>query len=163
MTDNVKTHIEAEEEFLSTLTESDTTAVLGLADKFMSLVKEGSVSEAVDMITVLYEGVVYKPADEYYSELVSRFTRMKIISYELYKYYFTTEGNNDVCYDAYFIPAAGSEPMKIKITFNPIKVDGAWMLSLKDGNQSSKLLPKDKQVHDMAPAPAPVRLNVRQP
>ncbi|MDO5443853.1 MAG: hypothetical protein Q4G10_09300 [Bacteroidia bacterium] len=157
---SMRTQKDAEEEFTSSLTVNDTTVVLNLTETFMSLVKADKVEEAVDMITVLSQEVVYKPSDDYYAELVDRFRGMKISSYELYKYYFTTEGNNDVCYVAES-HAFGNTPTNIKVTFNPICVDGKWFLALKDGNQSSKLLPEDKQVHDMAPAPAKVRLNTR--
>ena len=152
-----KTQKDAEEEFTSSLTARDTTVVLNLTETFMSLVQTDRVEEAVDMITVLSQGVVYKPSDSYYAELVNRYRGMKILSYKLDKYYFTTDGNNDVCY----VTECGSldSPMVFKLTFNPICVDGKWYLALKDGNQSSKLLPKDKQIHDMAPAPAKVRLN----
>lgn len=138
---------------------NDTTAVLDLTGLFMSLVQSDRVEQAVDMITVLSQGVVYKPSDDYYDELVNRFRGLHINSYKLDKYFFTTEGNNDVCY----VTECGSEsnPMILKITFNPICVEGKWYLALKDGNQSSKLLPNDKQVHDMAPAPSKVRLNTR--
>lgn len=119
------------------------------------------MEEAVDMITVLSNNVVYKPSDRYYLELVSRFRSMRISSYNIEKYYFTTEGNNDVCYLTKSVTSDGEATMEIRITFNPIKVDGTWYLALKDGNQSSKLLPKDRQIHDMAPAPESVRLNTK--
>lgn len=156
---SVKTQKMAEDEFVSSLTAADTTSMLGLTDRFMSLVAEDKVESAVDMVTVLYHGVVYKPSQEYYDELVSRFRGMNLASYELEKYYFTTEGNNDVCYRTESKPLADGSSFKVKVTFNPIKVDGVWYLALKDGNQSSKFLPKDKQVHELAPAPAAVRLN----
>lgn len=157
----MKTAKDAEIEFTSGLTASDTAAVLNMTDTFMSLVKEDRVEEAVSMITVLSQGVVYKPADEYFVELVNRFRGMKIASYQLYKYYFTTEGNNDVCYITESEPQQNGQSMTVKVTFNPLNVDGQWYLALKDGNQSSKLLPLDKQIHDMAPAPKKIRLNKR--
>lgn len=158
---DLKTQKDAELEFTSSLTVNDTTAVLNLTDTFMSLVKEDKVEDAVSMITVLYQGVLYKPSDKYFQELVDRYRNMKISSYELQQIFFTTEGNNDVCYSTEAHMFGSSEPMNIKITFNPICVDGNWYLALKDGNQSSKLLPKDKQVHELAPAPAKVRLNTK--
>lgn len=160
-TPEYRTHSDAENEFVSSLTAVDTTAMLGLTDKFMNLVKDGNVEEAVDMITVLSQNVVYKPSDRYYLELVNRFRSMQIDSFTLLDYFFTTEGNNDVCYLTESNAVPGADPIKFKITFNPIKVDGEWYLALKDGNQSSKLLPKDKQIHDMAPAPESIRLNTR--
>ena len=156
-----KTQKDAELNFTSTLTVDDTTAVKNLTETFLSLVMEDKVEDAVSMINVLSYGVVYKPSDDYFDELVDRFRGMHISSYSLEKVYFTTEGNNDVCYSTVSHMYGSDQPMNIKITFNPIKVDGKWYLALKDGNQSSKLLPKDKQVHDLAPAPPKVRLNTR--
>lgn len=156
-----KTHLDAETEFVKSLSASDTAAVLGLTDRFMSLVRDGDVADAVGMITVVSQNVVYKPSDRYFLELVNRFTNMDVDSFTLLDYYFTTEGNNDVRYMTESTPDGAAAPIKVKVTFNPVKVDGQWYLALKDGNQSSKFLPKDKQIHDMAPAPESIRLNTR--
>ena len=156
-----KTQKDAEEEFVSTLTAADTAAVLELTDKFMSLVKDDKVEDAVGMVTVLFEGVLYKPSDDYFVELVNLYRSMRIASYTLDKYFFTTEGNNDVSYMTESKTIVGDSPMKLRVVFNPVKVDDSWYLALKDGTQSSKLLPKDKQIHDMAPAPESIRLNTR--
>jgi hypothetical protein len=42
---------------------------------------------------------------------------------------------------------------------NPVYVNGKWFLTFKDLGQSSKALPADKQIHELAPAPTAPRLN----
>ena len=47
----------------------------------------------------------------------------------------------------------------MKLMFNPVYIDGSWYLTFKDGSQSSRDLPLDKQIHELAPAPNAPRLN----
>ena len=49
----------------------------------------------------------------------------------------------------------------MKLMLNPVYVDGQWYLTFKEVGQSSKALPKEKQIHDLAPAPNAPRLNKR--
>lgn len=155
-----KTQKDAEAEFTSALSSADSTAVLNLAEKCMTLLSEGQVTEAVDMIHVLYNNVVYKKSDSYTAELISRFKLFPVVSYKLNYFSFSTEGNNDISYTYAFGPAdaSGSAP-EMKLMFNPVFVDGEWFLTFKDGSQSSRDLPKDKQIHEMAPAPKDITVN----
>ena len=57
-----KTQIDAEKEFVSSISNADSIAVVSLSDKFMSLLKDGMVNEAVDMIYVLHDDVLYQYA-----------------------------------------------------------------------------------------------------
>ena len=155
-----KTQKDAEAEFTSSLTDSDKKAVLDLADECMRKLQSGRVDEAVDMIYVLYNDVVYRKSDSYTADLVTRFKAFPVRSYELLYYSFSTEGNNDISYSYSFATSkksAGGETMKLM--FNPVYVDGRWFLTLKEKGQSSKDLAPDKQIHELAPAPNAPRLN----
>ena len=68
-----KTQKDAEAEFLSSLTQESQDAVLALADECMDKLMAGEVEEAVDMIYVLYDDVLYKKSDSYSAELQMRF------------------------------------------------------------------------------------------
>ena len=155
-----KTQKDAEAEFLSSLTESDQDAVLDMAEDFMKKLKDGQVEEAVDMIYVLHNDVVYKKSAEYTAQLVSRFKYMfPVLTYERRYYSFSTEGNNDISYSYTFGPERDGQAPSMKLMFNPVYVDGQWYLTFKDGSQSSKDLPVEKQINEMAPAPKDIRLN----
>jgi hypothetical protein len=158
-----KTQKDAEAEFTSSLTKSEKKAVLDLADECMDKLRSGKVDEAVDMIYVLYNDVLYKKSASYTADLITRFKMFPVRSYERLYYSFSTEGNNDISYSYIFAPSkkgAGGESMKLM--FNPVYVDGKWYLTLKEGGQSSKDLSADKQIHDLAPAPNAPRLNKKQ-
>ena len=155
-----KTQKDAEAEFTSSLTKSEKKAVLDLADECMRKLQSGRVDEAVDMIYVLYNDVVYKKSASYTADLVARFKAFPVRSYERLYYSFSTEGNNDISYSYIFAPSkkgVGGETMKLM--FNPVYVDGLWYLTLKEQGQSSKDLAPDKQIHELAPAPNAPRLN----
>ena len=157
-----KTQKDAEAEFVSSLTKSDEEAVLALADECMGKFQAGQVDEALDMIHVLYNGVVYKKSASYTAQLLQRFRMFPVLSFERLYHSFSTEGNNDVSYSYVFAPASGNSPAQtMKLMFNPVYSDGDWYLTFKDGSQSSLDLPVDKQVHELAPAPQAPRLNKR--
>lgn len=151
-----KTQKDAEAEFVSSLSPSDSLALMEKTEKCMSLFAEGNVAEAVDMIHVLYNSVVYKKSASYTAELINRFTSFPVLSYKLNYVSFSTQGNNDVSYTYLFGP---DDAYSMKLMFNPVFVDGEWYLTFKDGSQSSRDLPLNKQIHEMAPAPADIRLN----
>lgn len=157
-----KTQKDAEAEFLKSLSSSDQDAVLDLADDCMRKLQAGQVEEAVDMIYVLYHDVVYKKSDSYTAQLISRFKRQfPVMTFERLYYSFSTEGNNDISYSYTFGPEVNGNAPTMKLMFNPVYVEGKWYLTFKDGSQSSRDLPLDKQIHEMAPAPATPRLNKR--
>jgi len=155
-----KTQKDAEAEFVSSLNKSDEEALLALADECMDKFQAGQVDEALDMIYVLYNGVVYKKSASYTAQLAQRFKRFPVLSYERLYHSFSTEGNNDVSYSYVFEPASGDRAAQTtKLMFNPVYVNGEWYLTFKDGSQSSRDLPVEKQVNELAPAPATPRLN----
>lgn len=153
-----KTQKDAEAEFTASLSSADSTAVLALADKCLSLLQNGSLAEAVDMIYVLHNNVVYQKSASYTSELINRFTILPVVSFKLNYFSFSTEGNNDISY-SYSFDSSDPEASSLKLMFNPVYVDGKWYLTFKSGSQSSLDLPVSKRIHEMAPAPAPVRTN----
>lgn len=149
-----KTQKDAEAEFLASLSQSDQDAVLSLSDDFMSKLQAGQVEEAVDMIYVLYNDMIFKKSDAYTSEIVKRFKAFPVLSFERNYYSFSTEANNDVSYTYVFRKGkSGSPDQTVKLMLNPVLADGQWYLTFKDGTQSSKDLPVEKQIHELAPAP----------
>ena len=155
-----KTQKDAEAEFVSSLSKSDEEAVLALADDFMGKMQAGQVDEALDMIHVLHNNVVYKKSAEYTEHLKQRFTQFPVRSFKREYHSFSTEGNNDISYTYVFVPATETDAAEtMKLMLNPVYVNGNWYLTFKDLGQSSKALPADKQIHELAPAPTAPRLN----
>lgn len=153
-----KTQKDAQAEFTASLTPVDSTTVLDLADKCLSLLKDGNLAEAVDMIYVLHNNVVYQKSASYTAELINRFTNLPVVSYKLNYFSFSTEGNNDISY-YYSFDSSDPGSSSLKLMFNPVYVDGKWYLTFKSGSQSSLDLPVERRIHEMAPAPAPVSIN----
>ena len=157
-----KTQKDAEAEFVSSLTQSDQDAVLALADECMGKLKDGRVDEALDMIYVLYNDVLYKKSATYTEELKRRFQSFPVRSFERVYYSFSTEGNNDISYSYVFIPPTDTDPAEtMKLMFNPVFIDGTWYLTFKDGNQSSRDMREENQIHELAPAHTAPRLNLK--
>lgn len=148
----------AETEFLSTLTSSDTLAVLALGANFMDALKSGNMEVELSELCVLHRDTLYKVADESLNMLRDRFTSVPATDYTLVSYSFSTPGNNDLSYRYVTSGKVGSGPA-FKIMFNPVKVGSKWYLTLKDGNMSSLDKSPYAQVHPHSPAPRPVVLN----
>lgn len=146
-----KTQMDAEKEFTEGLSKSDSTAMVSVAESFITKLIGGQTDEAVDMLYVLFENELYHKSREYNDELIQRFQLFNGCSYKLDYYSFSTQGNNDICYNLWS-GDEGDGPV-LKITLNPVLVDGLWYLTLKDGYQPSKVMNPDKQLHPLAPAP----------
>ena len=67
-----------------------------------------------------------------------QFTMFPVLSYERKYYSFQLEGCNDVKYEVVFATAeqAGTEePAKTAYMFNPVKIDGQWVLCVKTADE----------------------------
>lgn len=153
-----KTQMDAQKEFSEGLSQSDTTDMLHASEEFIIKVTAGQIDEAVDMLYVLYDNQLYGKSDSYTAELKNRFAMFEGVSYELDYYAFSTQGNNDACYRLRF--GEGPDAASMRITLNPVLVDGKWYLTLKDGSQPSSVMAPDRQVNPLAPAPEEITLHV---
>ena len=155
----VKTYQDAEREFLASLTELDTFTVLALGQAFMQdLLPTGNIDSALVKLAVIEDNVLYKLSDQNVAELKLRYTANPITDYVCARYSFSTEVNNDLVY-RYTTSGKIGDGAAIKLTLNPVKVEGRWFLTLKDANQYSKDIHPDRQVNPLAPAPYPVKLH----
>ncbi len=152
--EKVLSYEDVEQQFQSSLTDEDSTKVLMLTDAFMQMLKNGSIDLAVEQVNTIYEGKLYKASDDYMEELRTRFNAFPVVDYELVRFSFSTQANNDVCYRYYF-----DETHTMKLVFNPVKIDGEWFIALKDGDQSSKDKDINKQVNPRSVAPEEITLN----
>ncbi len=146
----VRTYADAEREFLASLTAEDSLAVVDLAKEFFENVKYNKTDEALDMINVLENAVLYRIDLASRDFLRPRFLRMPEEGWSLVRYSFSTPGVNDL------VCMYGG----MKLVFNPVKIDGRWYLTLKDGFQPSADL--SKGINPNSPAPKALRLNKKE-
>ena len=156
----IRTYADAERAFRASLTQDDTLNVLIMGQDFMEDLKAGNIDEAVDRLFVVYNNILYKIADESIEQIKFRFRSFPVKDYELASYSFSTQGVNDLSYRYSISGEFGSGPA-MKLMLNPVKVEGRWFLTLKDGSMSSEDLDLRNQIPDNSPAPDTLRLNRR--
>ena len=155
-----KTYQDAEREFVSSLTSTDTLNCVFLCEQFMSLLKDQKVDDALDMLCVVYEDELYKVADSSLSEFKNRFEVFPVTDFQLQRFSFSTQAVNDVVFRYSSGCAINESGPHFKLVINPILIDDTWYLMLKDAYQSSKDLNANDQISPYAPVPAPVKLHV---
>lgn len=129
---------ESAEEFKSGLSATDTTDVISLCDACMQTLKAGNIDEALEMIQMVDSNLNVLPLDEAnVKRLRKTFKFFPVINYRLDKIAFNTSGLNDVKYIIEFTEAVESDsaPNTIGFMFNPVKVDGKWVLTVKQASQ----------------------------
>ena len=87
----VRTYADAEREFLASLTAEDSLAVVDLAKEFFENVKYNKTDEALDMINVLENAVLYRIDLASRDFLRPRFLRMPEEGWSLVRYSFSTK------------------------------------------------------------------------
>ena len=151
-------YMDAERDFRASLTISDTLEVLMLGQNFMDSLRAGAVDNAVESLCVVHESVLYKIADRSLAQIKARYRRFHVSDYELLSYTFSTPGINDLVYRYSLSGPVGDGPA-MKLTLNPVKVEGMWFLTLKDAHMPSMGTSTHEQITPYAPAPDTLRLN----
>lgn len=132
---------QAEQQFASTLTASDTTEVLGLGQKVMDHMIAG---ETDSVFAIVVDPATCAPLDSMRAARLSKHYQGGFLSAELEYFAFSLNGINDLKYR--LTSADGST---ISIMFNPVKTEDGWALGLKTERTPSK--DQDKPLHPMTP------------
>lgn len=148
----VVTYQDAERQFIASLTAEDTLMAQVLCQDYMECLVSGNVSEAVDMLNVLENSVLYKMGSPSTDLLVRRYTADPVTSWGFESFSLSTPGNNKVVCK-YATGGDRHADSGLKIVFNPVKVEGKWYLTLKEG---------PFEVHPLAPAPDTLKLHKKQ-
>ena len=156
-----RTYEAAEKEFIESLTFKDTLAVLMLGQNFMDALVAGSIDHELSELCVVYQDTLYKIADKSILEIRSRLSSATVTDYALSGYSFSTPGINDLTYRYVTSGKVGDGPA-FKITFNPVKVEEGWFLTLKDGNMASADIHSIYKRHPLSEAPEEIHLHKRQ-
>lgn len=125
--------------FRSELTAADTTAMLRLCDDAMELLKQKQVDQVLASLSEYNDstGEVLPLSEEMSRRYARRFQMFPVLDYKRLYYSFMLEGCNDVKYEVTFATAeqTGSEAdATTMFMFNPVKVNGAWSLCVKNTN-----------------------------
>lgn len=127
-------------EFREQLTQEDTTTMLKLCDDAMEALKAKNIDKVLASLCEYTDSTKeVKPLSNETAQRYRRqFTMFPVLSYERKYYSFQLEGCNDVKYEVVFATAeqAGTEePAKTAYMFNPVKVDGQWVLCVKTADE----------------------------
>ncbi len=124
------------DEFRHMLTANDTTQMLQMCDNAMELLKGKKIDEVVASLYEYNDSTeeLMPLSDELKKQVVHRFKMFPVLDYKRQYFSFMLEGCNDVKYEVTFATAeqAGTkEAPKTMFMFNPIRIDGEWMLCVK--------------------------------
>lgn len=135
-----RTVADVEQEFVSTLSASDTTRVLALGTQVLDSLKAGNVQWAVETLCEIDStGAVVPLSEERRESLTRRFNTFPVADYELDYYEFSMAGLNDLKYRTYFTPRdSEGNGASMALMFNPVKESGEWYLCLKMAGQPAK-------------------------
>jgi ribosomal protein L22 len=124
-----------EEEFGASLTNADSTKVIGKLNEIMDMLHNKEIDKALSQLCeVNEEGQVAPLGAERRKQLTTYFTQFPVLRYELDYFAFSISTLNDVKYNITF-----KEPdHKISFMLNPIKIDGAWYICTKQEGMHSK-------------------------
>lgn len=129
--------MENKENFVSTLTATDTTTVLNLATQCMNFLKANQTEEALQMMYSMVDNRPMPISEEQKQKLNSKFKMFPVLQYALDSYKFTSETNNVIKYKfEFFIHKDQNDktPNTIGFMFVPVRVDGKWYLTIPETN-----------------------------
>lgn len=131
---DTQTHLDSQSS-MEGFTRADTIEVLDMTNKCMEDLKNGEIIKAIDFLYVIdQEGMPVKLSEEQKSEYEKRFQSFPVLSYKLESFSFDGEAKNTVKYSTVFFEKKESDkmPNTIAVVFNPVKMDGKWLLTLKN-------------------------------
>lgn len=138
-----KTRMQQVQEFRNSLSSTDTTQMLKLCSDCMELLKAQKVESALSMLYEYNDSTkeVQPLTDKTRKQYERRFKVFPVLEYTMDYYSFQLEGVNDVKYRITFALEENPEQNGNAVTammFNPVKVDGVWYLTIKNGTEFDK-------------------------
>lgn len=116
--------------FTKTLSRNDTLDVLRLSGLCMSTLKE-NIDSALNFVYFIQGDTLLLPLSENKREFLKTILcKYPIRSFDLLYLQFNSQYDNSLKYRIYY--STSDIPNYMNITFNPIKIDDAWFLTLKD-------------------------------
>lgn len=153
-----KTFQEASGEFISSLTQNDTTIVLELGTNIMELLKKNKIDEALDLLYMIKDYQLYRLDSDKKESLKNRFKMFPVLDYKYENISFISQGMNDIKYTVTFLPESVNNNSKtIVLMFNPVKVNGNWYFTVKEKGQLSS--DTEEKIHPQSFAPKEITLS----
>lgn len=139
-----KTRMQQIQEFRNSLSSTDTTQMLKLCNDCMDLLKAQKVESALSMLYEYNDSTkeVQPLTDKTRKQYERRFKVFPVLEYTMDYYSFQLEGVNDVKYRITFALEENPEQNGNAVTammFNPVKVDGVWYLTIKNGTEFDRM------------------------
>lgn len=139
-----KSKVQQVQEFREGLSKEDTTQMLKISNDCMELLKAKKYNEVFASL-YLYDDenkslVPLTETDK--KNLERKFKMFPVLDYKLEYYSFLLEGVNDVKYSIKFAEEPNPEQngeARTAFMLNPVKVDGTWYLTVKNGNDFDEL------------------------
>lgn len=119
------------EDFIKTLTHKDTVAMIGLTTVCMDTLQAGKIDDALNLIYCVRNDTLVPLSNETKAELKRQFERFPVKQYHLESFQINGYSTNSVKYVVQF-KEKSTLPNTIKLTFNPIWIEDAWYLTLKN-------------------------------
>lgn len=139
-----KTRMQQVQEFRNSLSSTDTTQMLKLCNDCMDLLKAQKVENALSMLYEYNDSTkeIQPLTDKTRKQYERRFKVFPVLDYTMDYYSFQLEGVNDVKYRITFALEENPEQNGNAVTammFNPVKVDGVWYLTIKNGTEFDRM------------------------
>lgn len=123
--------IDPDAELVKGLTAKDTADFIGLTKVCMDTLQAGKIDEGLNMIYCVINDTLMPMTPEVREGMKMYFGRFPVKKYKMESYEINGYSNNTVKYSIYFQENSVSEA-SIKFAFNPIRIDDAWYLTLKN-------------------------------
>lgn len=138
-----KTRMQQVQEFRNSISSIDTTQMLKLCNDCMDLLKAQKVDDALSMLYEYNDSTkeVQPLTDKTRKQYERRFKVFPVLEYTMDYYSFQLEDVNDVKYRITFALEENPEQNGKAVTglmFNPVKLDGVWYLTVKNGSDFDK-------------------------
>lgn len=139
-----KSQVQRVQEFREGLTKEDTTQMLKISNDCMELLKAKKYNEVFASLYLYDEEnkALVPLSDSDKKGLERKFKMFPVLDYKLEYYSFLLEGVNDVKYSIKFAEEEHPEingEAKTAFMLNPVKVDGTWYLTVKNGSDFDEL------------------------
>ncbi len=123
--------IDPDTELVKGLTAKDTADFIGLAQVCMDTLQAGKIDDGLNMIYCIINDTLMPMTDEMRENMKQHFKRFPVKKYRMEDFEINGYSNNTVKYSIFFQENPESEAC-IKFAFNPIRIDDAWYLTLKN-------------------------------
>lgn len=128
----------AHEEFVGSLSASDTIEIKNLCESFFSHMKAGDKDAAFELLYMLVENDKVEPVNaEYKAKIGNQFNIFPVLDFHSKEIRIGNAEDNIASYSIVFARDDQGKESAISFGFNPVKINGKWYLTVR--NATSQL------------------------